>query len=54
MLVEETIAVGDETTTERPSKKRKHMVNPKKRPLEDANVIVPLKRPRGRPRKVAA
>ena len=28
------------------------MVNPKKRPLEDANVIVPLKRPRGWPRKV--
>jgi len=39
---------------ERPAKKTKRSVNPKKRPLEDANVIIPAKRPRGRPRKTVA
>ena len=54
MLIEESVAVGNESMIERPSKKRKNMVNPKKRPLEDGSVIVPAKRPRGRPRKIAA
>ena len=54
VLIEESVTVGNESMIERPSKKRKNMVNPKKRPLEDGSVIVPAKRPRGRPRKIAA
>ena len=54
MLVEEAVADANEIINEKPLKKKRISEKGKKRPLENANVVVPAKRPRGRPRKNAA
>ena len=54
MLVEEAIADANEFINEKPLRKKRISETGKKRPLEDANVVVSAKRPPGRPRKNAA
>ena len=54
MLVEEAVADANEIVNEKPLRKKSISEKSKKRPLEDANVVVSAKHPRGRPRKNSA
>ena len=52
-LVEEAVADANEIINEKPLRKKRISEKSKKRPLEDANVVVSAKRPPSRPRKNA-
>ena len=54
MLVEEAVADANKIINETSLRKMRISEKGKKRPLEDANVVVSAKRPRDRPRKNAA
>ena len=54
MLVEEAVADAIKIINEKPLRKKRISEKGKKRPLEDAAVVVSAERPRGRPRKNAA